>query len=138
MQIPQVYLTHKSLAHVVIGVADMRVARQLWVDSFGLEIVAERPGSDPGLERLWGLPDQGVVDQLLVRTPQAQTGWLHFVQFANPSPPVRAGAAPHDLCPKNIDVNCIDVPMRFAELEAAGMRFRSAVSEYEIDGLTVR
>ena len=112
--------------------------RDLWVKRFGLDIVAECAGSDPELERLWGLAPGQVAGQLLLRTPGAASGWLHFVAFNDPEPPVRQGAAPHDYCPKNIDVNCADMPARFDELTAAGLEFRSAVSEYAIDDLVVR
>lgn len=127
-----------SIAHIVVGVADLDPVRTLWCRHFGLETVAERQGSDPRLEAAWGLPPGGITGQLLLRTPGQATGWLHFVEFADPAPPVRRNAATTALCPKNIDINCTDMHARVAELEAAGFFFRSAVSEYEIDGMTVR
>ena len=127
-----------AFSDIIVGVADMQPVRELWVGHFGLEVVAEREGSDPALEALWGLPADSVSAQLLLGTPGALAGRLHFVQFAEPAAPVRSGAATTDLCPKNIDINCDDLPARVAELEAAGFRFRSAVSEYELDGITVR
>ncbi|NND54198.1 MAG: hypothetical protein HKN56_04415 [Gammaproteobacteria bacterium] len=127
-----------SIAQIVVGVADLTPVRRLWCQHFGLETVAERHGSDPVLENIWGLPEGGISGQLLLRSPGEQTGWLHFVEFTTPARPVRENAATTALCPKNIDINCIDMPRRVAELKAAGFSFRSEVSEYQIDGLTVR
>ena len=127
-----------SIAHILVGVADMTPVRDLWCGLFGLEVAAERDGSDPELEAAWALPPGGIRSQLLLRTPGQQTGLLHFAEFAAPGEPVRAGAAATALCPKNIDINCNAIHERVAELEAAGLQFRSAVSEYEIDGMTVR
>ena len=127
-----------SIAHIIVGVADLQPVRELWCGRFGLEVVAERTGSDPALEKLWQLPDGGIAGQLLLRSPGQQTGWLHFVQFSCPGAPVRANAATTALCPKNIDINCTAMHERVAELSAAGFEFRSAISEYEIDGMTVR
>jgi len=79
-----------------------------------------------------------VAEQLLVRTPGARAGWLHFVRFARPAAPVRAGAAPTDRGPKNLDVHCHDLPARYASLTDAGYAFRSAVSEYEVGDIRAR
>jgi catechol 2,3-dioxygenase-like lactoylglutathione lyase family enzyme len=127
-----------AIAHVTVGVADLQLVFDLWVDRFGLETVAQRQGPDPDLARLWGISAEQITDQVLLRTPGAETGWLHFVQFANPDAPVRAGAAPVDLGPKNLDVNCTDMPARYASLEAAGYGFRSAISEYHVGDIHAR
>ena len=125
-----------TLAHVVVGVADLAPVRALWVEQFGLEVVAERQGHDPALAALWGLSANTVAGQLLLRTPGASCGWLHFVQFAEPGAPVRRGASTTDLCPKNIDVICTDLPARRDDLLAAGYTFRSAINEYTIGDVT--
>lgn len=125
----------QSIAHVFIGVADMAPVRELWVQHFGLETVAERSGADAELSRLWALPADAIAAQLLLRTPGVSAGWLHFVQFTAPDLPVRATARPTDLCPKNIDVNCVGMSTRYTELAAAGFQFRSAISDYEIGEL---
>jgi catechol 2,3-dioxygenase-like lactoylglutathione lyase family enzyme len=127
-----------AIAHVTVGVADLHPVFDLWIDQLGLEIVERRAGPDPGLGQLWNIQAASIADQVLIRTPGADTGWLHFVQFSEPGAPVRSGAAPTDLCPKNIDVNCEDMPARYAELKAAGYEFRSAVSEYEVGGIYAR
>lgn len=127
-----------AIAQVTVGVADMNSVFDLWIDRFGLETVARSGGSDPGLGLLWGVPPDSIADQVLVRTPGAETGWLHFVQFSEPHRSVRSGATVTDLGPKNIDVNCEDMPACYAELAAAGCRFRSAISEYEVDGIHAR
>lgn len=127
-----------AIAHVTVGVADVRPVVDLWIDRMGLEIIARREGPDPGLGRLWDIQAECIVDQVLIRTPGMEAGGLHFVQFRNPDTPVRAGAAATDLGPKNIDVNCEDLRARHAELAAAGCTFRSAISEYEADGIRAR
>ena len=127
-----------AIAHLTVGVADLAPVRELWIDRFGLEVAATRGGADEGLAKLWGVSPDRIADQLLLRTPGAETGWLHFVQFSQPDAPVRAGAEPTDLCPKSIDVNCKDMPAVYAELIAAGCKFRSAVSEYEVGGIRAR
>ena len=127
-----------AIAHVTVGVADLKPVFDLWTDRFGLETVTRRRGPDSGLARLWGIEAANIADQLLVRTPGAVTGWLHFVQFDKPDAPVRRGAAATDLGPKNIDVNCRDMPVRYAELQAAGHSFRSGIVEYEIGGIRAR
>jgi hypothetical protein len=131
-------ISEQSLAQLVIGVADIGLVRGLWVARFGFEIVAACRGPDAALEKLWGLRDGQVEAQLLLRTPGATTGWLHFVQFADPAPPVRRGASPTDYCPKNIDVNCVDMPARRAELLSDGVCFRSNISEYQIGDIVTR
>jgi catechol 2,3-dioxygenase-like lactoylglutathione lyase family enzyme len=127
-----------AIAHVTVGVASLDPVFDLWIDRFGLEVVARRRGADPGLGALWDIPAELIADQVLIRTPGAETGWLHFIEFSEPGEPARAGAAPTDLGPKNIDVNCVDMPAKYLDLEAAGCRFRSTVSEYEVDGIHAR
>ena len=104
-----------AISHITVGTADLAPVRALWIDRFGLEVVAERAGLDESVARLWNIPADQVRRQVLLGTPGAQTGRLHFVQFAEPDPPVRAGAAPTDLGPKNLDANCTDLPGRHAE-----------------------
>jgi len=127
-----------SIAQLIVGVADMAPARSLWIDRFGLEVVTESSGADKELSRIWDLPDDAIAEQLLLRTPGAAHGWLHVVRFAEPLAPVRAGAQPIDLCPKNIDVNCIAIEDRCAELEASGHTFRSSVNDYSIGDVSAR
>jgi len=127
-----------SFAQVAIGVADIEQALRLWVETFGLEIVAEHEGSDESLERIWNLEEGAIRKQALVGTPGVTVGRVHLVEFSEPEPPVREGAAPIDRCPKNVDLLSLDLPTRVEELAAAGREFRSAWGEYEVDGLTVR
>jgi len=127
-----------AIGHVTVGVADLAPVRDLWIDHFGLEVVVARNGPDEGLATLWDISPDRIAAQLLLRTPGAATGWLHFVQFNDPAAPVRQAAAPTDLGPKNIDVNCRDMPARYAELEEAGYAFRSAIVEYEVDDIHAR
>jgi hypothetical protein len=121
-----------------MGVADMAVARALWVEQLGLEIIGRRVGPDAALAGLWDIPAEQVVEQLLLGSPGATTGRLHFVQFRDPQPPIREGAATTDLGAKNLDVNCVDMPRLVAGLKQSGYKFRSAIAEYEIDGIQAR
>jgi len=127
-----------NIGWVSVGVADMAVVRALWVEQLGLEIVARRVGPDAALAGLWGIPAEQIEEQLLLGTPGSTTGRLHFVQFRKPQPPVREGAAPTDLGAKNLDVNCVDMPLLVAGLKQSGYEFRSAIAEYEIDSIQAR
>jgi len=127
-----------NIACVSVGVADMNAVRRLWVDALGMAVIEQRHGADPELARLWDMPADQIVEQLLLGTPGASSGRLHFVQFREPAAAVRNGAAPTDLGAKNLDVNCTNMPLLVERLTAAGYTFRSAISEYEIDGITAR
>jgi catechol 2,3-dioxygenase-like lactoylglutathione lyase family enzyme len=124
---------HNAIAHLVIGVRDLAAALTLWVQTFGLEIRARRDGPDPGLARLWDLDAGRISAQALLGTPGWEVGCLHLIEFANPAPPVRQGAQPIDLVPKNIDLVCDDLQRRYAELTRAGHQFRSAPARYEAE-----
>lgn len=126
-----------AIAYVVIGVGDMNEALGLWVDRFGMEVVTRRTGGDAELARAWSLPEDGIVDQALLRTPGMQEGGVHLVQFRHPGPIVRDGAAPTDLLPKSVDVAVRDIEARYAELAAAGYQFRSKVGVLETGGVKV-
>lgn len=127
-----------GISHVSIGVADIGVVQTFWVEQLGLEVVARRQGPDAALGRLWQLPADQFMDQLLVRTPGARTGRLHFVQFRKPEEAVRKDAAPTDLGAKNLDVNCTGMHEHVAVLREAGYSFRSEIVEYEMDGVHAR
>jgi len=131
-------LSPTNIAYVSVGVQDMDAVRRLWVDELGLDIIARREGKDPELGRLWNLPAEQFVDQLLLGTPGAASGRLHFVQFRNSDGAVRSNAASTDLGAKNLDANCTDMPERVDQLRTAGFAFRSAIGEYEIDGIQAR
>jgi len=122
-----------AIAYVVIGVADMNEALDLWVGRFGMEVVARRPGADEELARAWQLPADGIVDQALLLTPGMQEGGIHLVRFRSPGAAVRDGAAPTALLPKSVDVAVRDIEDRYAELAAGGYRFRSRVGVLETD-----
>lgn len=114
-----------AFAYVVISVADMDRALGLWVERFGMQVVTRRDGSDPDLARAWGLPPDGIVEQVLLRTPGMADGGVHLVRFRTPGPAVRDGAAPTDLVMKSVDISVRDIAARHAELTAAGYKFRS-------------
>lgn len=110
--------------HVTVGVADLDGALELWLDTFGLELVARADGPDPALARLWSLAPGQIAAQALVASPGATTGALHLVQFDPPGEPVRAGAAPVDRVPKNLNVYVADMPLQYAALQSAGAALR--------------
>lgn len=114
-----------SFQHVTVGVADLDVALELWVNEFGFEIADRSAGPDPGLARLWSLQADDISRQAMVRTPGQNFGMVHFVEFVDPDPPVRAGAEVFDMVPKNLDISVRDLPARFAEMVAAGQVFRT-------------
>jgi hypothetical protein len=115
----------------------MDQALDLWASRFGMEVVVRRRGDDPGLSRLWGLTESDILDQALLVTPGRRQGGIHLVRFRQPGPAVREGAAPTDLVPKSVDIAVHDIQSRFAELEAAGFKFRSKIGRFETDGIVV-
>jgi catechol 2,3-dioxygenase-like lactoylglutathione lyase family enzyme len=118
-----------AFAHVTVGTADLDQVYQLWRDIFGLEVVAERNGPDPALSVLWGLPDDGIARQALLRTPGINAGGMHFVEFSNPGDPVRDGAEVFDRLPKNLDVYTTDLPNKYEDLKRRGIEFRASWTE---------
>lgn len=135
--VPPVNFTPKAFAYVVVSVADMDQALGLWVSRFGMRVAVRRHGSDPELARAWGLADGDIIDQALLVTPGRDQGGVHLVRFRIPGPAVRDGAAPTDLVPKSVDIAVHDIQSRYAELEAAGYKFRSKIGRFETDGIVV-
>ena len=127
----------KAYAYAVISVADMDQALALWSGRFGMRVAVRREGSDPGLAALWGVEAGEIIDQALMLTPGMAQGGIHLVRFRIPGPAVREGAAPTDLVPKSVDIAARDLPARYAELDAAGYRFRSPIGRFETDGIVV-
>jgi catechol 2,3-dioxygenase-like lactoylglutathione lyase family enzyme len=124
----------RAFSHVTIGVASLARAVSFWQDNFGFEPQIEAKGPDPALATLWGIDPDRVSRQAILATPtgsgcQATAGKMHLVEFRNPMPAVREGATAFDLLPKNLDLYTTDMPARFAELEAAGHRFRTRWAE---------
>ena len=129
-----------SWTAVTVGVADLDDALQLWVRDMGFSIAARRDGPDADLAALWSIEPDDIRRQALLRSQGASVGMLHLVEFAEPDPPVRAGARVFDSLPKNLDVYVVDMPARIEELKDAGRRFRnSAYSEVTApSGVTFR
>jgi catechol 2,3-dioxygenase-like lactoylglutathione lyase family enzyme len=127
----------RAFAFAVVGVAELEPALRLWRDRFGMLVVARREGGDPGLATAWGLAADGIVDQVLLRTPGMTQGGLHLVRFREPGVVVREGAAASDLVPKSVDVAVRDIQARYAELAADGHQFRSPVGRLASDQMVV-
>lgn len=126
-----------AYAYVVVSISDMQQALALWVDRFGMEIARRREGKDPGLARVWGLPDDAIVDQALLNTPGMIDGGVHLVRFARPGDTVREGAGPTDLVSKSIVIAVRYIAARHAQLAAAGHPIVSKVATLQINGETV-
>ncbi|MEO8445221.1 MAG: hypothetical protein ABI567_09475 [Gammaproteobacteria bacterium] len=123
-----------AFAHVTSGVSSLDAATTFWSRNFGLEVRDRREGPDAALARLWGITPERIARQALVATPTGPGRWatagaLHLVEFTDPSPPVRRGANVYDRLPKNLDLYTADMAARYAELEAAGVRFRGPWAE---------
>ena len=110
---------------VSIGTRDLEAALDFWVARLGFECVARVEGDDPGLRQHWGLPDQQVARQAMVRSPAAAHGGMHIVEWAAPAESVRGNAQVFDLCPKNLDIYVDDLPARMAQLVDQGVVFRN-------------
>jgi catechol 2,3-dioxygenase-like lactoylglutathione lyase family enzyme len=119
-----------AFSHVAIGVANLDTALNFWQQNF---VSSYRPsGPDAALGTLWVLI-RGHHPAALVATPagpdsgplRARCTWLN----SGIRSPVRQGAKAWDLLPKNLDVYTNDMPVRYAELEAAGHQFRTGWTE---------
>ena len=127
----------RAFAFAVVGVAELEPALRLWRDRFGMQVVARREGGDPGLATAWGLAADGIVDQVLLRTPGMTQGGLHLVRFRVPGPAVRENAAATDLVPKSVDIATREIQARYDELSAAGYKFRSPIGKFVTDKVVV-
>lgn len=127
-----------GIAYITISVADMDVALDFWVDRMGFELSRRRSGSDELMAALWGIEAHDVIDQALLTSPGASAGRVHLMQFAHPGEAVRHEAAPTDIGPKNLDINCTDMHRHVADLKSAGYSFRSEVGEYTLEELHTR
>ena len=110
---------------VSIGTKDLEAALDFWVARLGFECVARVEGDDPGLRQHWGLPDQHVARQAMVRSSATAHGGMHIVEWAAPAESVRGNAMVFDLCPKNLDIYVDDLPARMAQLVDQGVVFRN-------------
>ncbi|MBC8227251.1 MAG: hypothetical protein H8E74_08980 [Gammaproteobacteria bacterium] len=122
-----------SISSIVVGVRNMDVALDLWISTFGFEVLEQRKGADPDLSKLWGLDKDEITQQTLIATPSMKVGMLHFVEFKNPSIEVRESASSTDLGPKNLDITCKDLPERYNELLTMGHQFRSKYVNYRVE-----
>ena len=127
-----------GIAYITISVADMDVALDFWINRMGFELSRRRSGSDELMAALWGIEAHDVIDQALLTSPGASAGRVHLMQFAHPGEAVRHEAAPTDIGPKNLDINCTDMHRHVADLKSAGYSFRSEVGEYTLEGLHTR
>jgi catechol 2,3-dioxygenase-like lactoylglutathione lyase family enzyme len=135
--VPPLAANPLAFAYVVLSVSDLDQALGLWQERFGLELVARREGTDPGLAQAWGLAAGEIIDQALLRTPGMEQGGVHLVRFRLPGPPVRENAAPTDLVPKSVDIATRDIQARYAELLAAGYKFRSPIGRLVTENAVV-
>jgi catechol 2,3-dioxygenase-like lactoylglutathione lyase family enzyme len=114
-----------AFAHATVGVARLSEAVAFWTENFGFEVAVRRDGPDADLAAIWDLQATDITRQALVRTPSAAAGAIHLVEFAKPKAPVRKNAQVFDHLPKNLDVYVRDLPTRFEQLKARGVKFRS-------------
>lgn len=126
-----------AIAYAILSVADFESALDLWGRRFGMHCLLHRRGTDTELSRIWGLGPEEIVEQALLVTPGLAQSGIHLVRFRSPGAPVRVGAASTDLVPKSVDIAVRDIFARYAELEAAGFRFRSKIGRFETDGIVV-
>lgn len=127
----------RGFSHATVGVASLDEALRLWVDAFGLSVIRQVEGDDPDLETLWGLPSGSIRRQALAGMPTGVTGRLHLVEFVDPQAPVREGARPFDLCPKNLDVRLTGMRDRYEELVGVGWVMGSTPVRMPVDTMEI-
>ena len=118
----------QCFSFATVSVKDLATARRLWETAFGLA-----PVSAPA-----GAANPDAAQEVFLGEPGQTKGVDHLVQYPQPGQPVRGGARTTDLCPKNLDLYCIDLPTRFEELAKMGYEFRAPWSEYAVEGRVVR
>ena len=129
----------KAWKFATVGVADMDVALALWRDEFGFDVVFQSDGADESLSALWNLEENSVTRQVLLAGSSADEALLHLVEFSNPRPPVREGAALYDDLPKNIDIYTNNIETSIEPLKKAGFQFRSEKpQEFISNGILVK
>ena len=124
----------RAFSHVTIGVTSLDKALSFWQDNFGFQPRIKVEGPDPALAWLWEISPDRISRQAILATPTGGVHWaaagaMHLVEFRDPLPVVRQGATAFDLLPKNLDIYTTDMPVRYAELEATGHRFRTRWAE---------
>ena len=135
----QNHSTSKAFKFATVGVADMDVALALWRDEFGFDVVYESVGPDASLDALWELNDTTITRQVLLSGSSSNEAKLHLVEFSNPKPPVREGAALYDDLPKNIDIYTNKIEESVGPLKRAGYAFRSEKpQEFMSNGILVK
>lgn len=127
----------RPFTHAVVGVTDLDESLRLWNGTFGMSILDRTDGPDAELEQLWDLGSVTVRRQALVGMPDNPFGRMHLVEFSDPGPVVREGAAAFDLCPKNLDVRLRDMDTRFDELVAAGWTMGSKPVRMPVETMEV-
>lgn len=129
-----------SWTSVTVGVADLDVALELWVGTFGFTELNEFDGEDEELATLWQVLPADIKRQALIGSPGSRYGQMHLVEFIEPGPAVREGAKPYDPSPYSLVVYAEDLPKRVKEMQAAGYTFQTAepVERPAFDGSPVR
>ncbi len=130
----------QAWSSVTVGVASLDDALRLWVDAFGFDIEQRLDSASPSFAALWDIAPADVSGQALLAAAGSPNGRVHLVEFTDPAPPVRAGAAVFDRCAKNLDVYVSDMPARIEALRERGYAFRNETcSEVEApDGTRFR
>jgi catechol 2,3-dioxygenase-like lactoylglutathione lyase family enzyme len=128
----------RAYAYAVIGVEDLALALDLWNGRFGMEILRRETGPDAQLARAWGLPDNAIADQAVLRAPGTLNGGVLLVQFATPANAVRQDARPSDLAPQSVVIAVRDLEARYGELATDPGRFASRVVRRTVDRTPVR
>ena len=123
-----------------IGVSNLDLALDFWINTVGYSLLASAEGSDKGLAQQWSLPSSSFKQQALIGQSGVNTGRLHLIEMHHPGPSVRTGAAVFDACPKNIDIYVTDIKARVSVLRALGYSFRSQTHSEEVakDGTRFR
>jgi catechol 2,3-dioxygenase-like lactoylglutathione lyase family enzyme len=131
-------MASQKLGEVIIGVRSLAHALKTWVDALGFALIRQDDGH--ALAALLDVPLTAIRRSALLALNAAEHARVLLIEFADDGcPDIRAGAAPTDRCPKNLDVLCADVAGKMAALSASGERFRSDWVEYPVDhALTAR
>ncbi len=116
---------YSAWSAITVGVADLDLAKKLWVEEFGMTVVSSLEVADTAAAGMWGIEPDEIRRQALLKTGEETAGMLHLVEFENPDEPVRKNANPYDLTPKNLDIYTDDLVSKLEHMLAKGYEFRT-------------
>ena len=128
----------KGFREVVFSVSDLEEASAFYQEVAGWEVVVDGLAS-PSLAEHWGLDEDQVVEQVLLRNPGTDRGWLRLVRFPGAvQRQMRSAAQTWDTGGIfDVNVRVLDIHEKFRELREHGWQFTSEPVRFEFGPFVV-